>query len=101
MAFVINVIKWLMLTVETRTLNKDFGRDYVFSEFIIPFWCETFVNTPSKHDFDPMLVRCWPTICDAGPTSIQHWFNALCLLGCVQPSKHKKLLSFGECFGMF
>ena len=36
-----------------------------------------------------MLVQCWPTICDAGPASNQHWFNASCLLGCFQPSKHK------------
>ena len=49
-------------------------------------------NTPSKHDVDPMLVQCWPTIRNAGSTSNQHWFNASCLLGCVQPSKHKTLL---------
>ena len=30
--------------------------------------------------FDPMLVQCWPTVCDARPASNQHWFNALCLL---------------------
>ena len=28
-----------------------------------------------------MLVQCWPTVCDAGPTLNQHWFNASCLLG--------------------
>ena len=59
---------------------------------IIPFWCQTLVNTPSKHDVDPMLFQCWPTICDAGPTSNHHWLNASCLLGCAQPSKHKMLL---------
>ena len=58
MAFAINVMKWLMWTVETRTLYKVLGGDYVLSEFIIPFWCETLVNTPSKHDVDPMLVQC-------------------------------------------
>ena len=36
-----------------------------------------------------MLVQCWSTVSDAGPASNQHWFNASCLLGCVQPSKHK------------
>ena len=36
-----------------------------------------------------MLFQCWPTVSDAGPASNQHWFNASCLLGCVQPSKHK------------
>ena len=57
-------------------------------------WCETLVNTPSKHDVDPMLVRCWPIICAAGPAPNQHWFNASYLLGCVQPSKHK---TFVQC----
>ena len=32
-------------------------------------------------DVDPMLGWCWPTVCDAGPASNQHWFNASCLLG--------------------
>ena len=30
-----------------------------------------------------MLVQCWPTVCEAGPASNQHWFNASCLLGCT------------------
>ena len=47
-----------------------------------------------------MLVQCWPTICDAGPTSNQHWFNGSCLLGCVQPSRHYCSVSFVECFGI-
>ena len=33
-----------------------------------------------------MLVQCWPTVCVAGSESK---FNALCLMGCVQLSKHK------------
>ena len=66
--------------------------DYVLSGFIIPFWSETLVNTPRKHDVDRMLYQCWPTICDVGPTSNQHWFNTSCLLHCLQPSKHKTLL---------
>ena len=28
-----------------------------------------------------MLVYCWPTVYDAGPTINQHCFNVLCLLG--------------------
>ena len=46
----------------------------------------------SKHDVDPMLVQCWPTVRDAGQAFNQHWFNASCLLGCVQTSKHKTFL---------
>ena len=45
-----------------------------------------------------MMVQCWPTVCDAGPASNQHWFNASCLLGCVQPSKHKYLYTFVQCW---
>ena len=30
-------------------------------------------------DVEPMLVQCWATVCDAGPTLNQHWFNASCL----------------------
>ena len=44
------------------------------------------------------MVQCWPTVCDAGPASNQHWFNASCLLGCVQPSKHKYLYTFVQCW---
>ena len=52
LAFVINVIKWLMWTVETMYQ----------AGFIIPFWCETLVKTPSKHDVDLMLSQRWPNI---------------------------------------
>ena len=27
-----------------------------------------------------MLVACWASIVDDGPTSIQHWINILCLM---------------------
>ena len=30
-----------------------------------------------------MLVECWPTVFDAGPTFNQHLFNVSCLLGCT------------------
>ena len=60
----------------------------------------TLVNTPSELDVD----QCWSTICDGGPTSNQHWFNASCLLGAAfNPvnTKHYCSVSFLECFGMF
>ena len=28
-----------------------------------------------------MLFLCWANVVDGGPTSKQHWFNVLCLLG--------------------
>ena len=82
MAFVIiNVIEWLFWIVETIV------------EFIIPFCCETLVNTPSKHEvWNQCWFQCWPTVCDPGTASNQHWINigptlykcytnVLCLLG--------------------
>ena len=79
MAFVINVIL-KMAPVDSR--------DYVLSGIYYSVFL-VLVYTPSKHDVDKMLVYCWSTVCDADPASNQHWFNASCLLGCVQPSKHK------------
>ena len=44
------------------------------------------------------MTQCWT---NADPASNQHWFNASCLLGCVQPSKHhifaKINPGLGEC----
>ena len=65
MAFVINVIKWLLWTVKTMYQ----------AEFIIPFWCETLVNTSNKGDVDPMLAH---------------------RLRRVQPSKHKCFVFAGN-----
>ena len=62
------------------------------AEFIIPFWFETLVNTPSKHDVDPMLVQCLPTICDIKPALVQ---RLVCAGSCVQPSKNKKIVLRG------
>ena len=32
-------------------------------------------------DIDPMLVQCWSTVYDAGPTLGQHWVDVSRLLG--------------------
>ena len=94
MAFIIIVLKWLLWTVET-----------MYETEFITFWCKKLVNTPSKHGVDPMLVQYWPTICDACPASNQHWFNASCVLGCGQPSKHKTfvhvVLTLYKCYKGF
>ena len=45
---------------------------------------------PSKQ----MLLLCWPSVFNAGPTLSQHWFNVLCFLGCCfEPSALGVLLS--------
>ena len=49
--------------------------------------------TRKKRDVEPMLVQCWPIVCDAGQTLNQHWLNVSFLLGyghcgLVQRIKH-------------
>ena len=39
------------------------------------------VNTRQTPDGSPVLVQCWPSVCDAGPTLNQHWTSVSCLLG--------------------
>ena len=39
-----------------------------------------------------MLVECWASVVDAGPTLNQHWFKVLCLLGY---SESKQMRPFG------
>ena len=29
-------------------------------------------HSQQTQDIDPMLIQCWPTVCDAGPPSNQH-----------------------------
>ena len=35
---------------------------------------------PNKHGIHPILFQCWASVEDGGPTLIQHWVNASCLL---------------------
>ena len=76
MAFIINVIKWLLWTVETMY--------YV----CIPFWNHAdvrntmwLVNTPSKHEtFTQCPSNAGPPSATLAPASNEQWFNASCLL---------------------
>ena len=36
--------------------------------------------SPAKTRYEPMLVQCWPAICDVCPTLTQQWFNVSRLL---------------------
>ena len=69
MTFVINGIKWLLWTVETRTLNKDFGRDYVSSGIYYSVLVRNIrqhsQQTRRRPNAGPMLasnLRRWPNI---------------------------------------
>ena len=46
------------------------------------FWIEeSQYLTRQTRDVDPVLVRWWSTVYDAGPTLPPHWVNIPCLLG--------------------
>ena len=38
------------------------------------------ILTQQTRDINPMMVQCWSTVCDAGPTLYLHWVNVPCLL---------------------
>ena len=81
MAFVINVIKWLLWTVETMYFDVVEPVFYIYSNLII------FRLNQLGNSFN-IFFNIWPTLCDAGPKSNQHWFNASCLLGCGSGSTY-------------
>ena len=39
------------------------------------------VPVQQTREINPMLVQCWASIVDGGPTLYQHWLDASCLLG--------------------
>ena len=51
-----------------------------YKAFIYIFIMKHFFGQPRKPDSDPMLVYCWPTVCDAGLTHNQHCLYVTCLL---------------------
>ena len=40
-----------------------------------------FALTHQTRDIEPLLVQCWPTVYDVGPTLKQQWLGVSCLLG--------------------
>ena len=66
------------------------SRDYVLSgiyySVLKPRRCAkhnvAYEQSQQTPDPNPMLVQCWPTICNAGPASNKPWISASCLLGC-------------------
>ena len=39
------------------------------------------ITAQQTGDFHPILVQCWPSVVDDGPTLYQHCVNVSCLLG--------------------
>ena len=47
----------------------------------IPVSIETSQSSHQTRGIHPMLIQCWASVEDGGPTLKQHWVNAPCLLG--------------------
>ena len=62
MTFVINVIKWLLWTVEIRTVYTVIGRDYVLSRIYYSVFARHLSTLPANKT----LTQCWT---NAGPQS--------------------------------
>ena len=54
---------------------------YVFMMICLTIYITNEDYTRKTRHIETMLVKCWPTICDAGPALNQHFFNVSCLLG--------------------
>ena len=61
-------------------------RDMVISSrsHFVPRW-----HSQKKRDARPMLVQCWATVCDAGPTLKQHWVSTA--ISCVDVDRHEMI----------
>ena len=57
---------------------------------------EALMDSQQLSDINPILIYCWPSVCDAGPTIKQHWEIVSCKLGWDQWSVS---LHVHECCG--
>ena len=57
---------------------------------------EQWTQKTLRLSIEPLLVYCWPTVCDVGPTLSQHWIKEDCLQGEVSAQTTLSLLS--ECW---
>ena len=53
------------------------SRNLFKNDMIVMYYLES----NQTRDIGPMLFEYWAIVCNAGPTSKQHWFNVSCLLG--------------------
>ena len=49
---------------------------FIYMTVVDTYMCmQDGVQTRQTRDVHPMFVQCWSTVCDAGPTLNQNWFN--------------------------
>ena len=75
--FVLPLYYYFLLTCRSHVWSVSTRRCCVNSIqtrlFVGPALCQHWVKTSN-----PMLVYCWASVCDAGPTSHQHCFDVSC-----------------------
>ena len=59
-------------------IGQTLGRCVVFAWYLLPIKAHCPRKTRS-----PMLILCWASVIDGGPTSNQHWVNALCFMDII------------------
>ena len=82
---------WYNVGSASTTLNLHYTNiGSVFLVLLVPFrqlsWIRDHTQQPGQksRNVEPMVVQCWPTVCDAGPTLNQHCVNTVCFgwVGC-------------------
>ena len=105
MAFVINVIKWLLWTVETSTLYKVLGRDYILSGIYYFVLVRNACQHSQQTRRTPNAAQCWSNAGTQSATLAQPQTSTgstprVCWAA-YNPvnTKHYCSVSFVECFG--
>ena len=60
--------------------SKQVQHKLISSFLTLCLLCQYKVSTQKTQDIDSMLVQCWASVVDDGPTLNQHWVNVSCLL---------------------
>ena len=66
-----------------KDILSEVARPYILLKGV-PFCIYGYIITQSVGYTDLMLVQCWTTVCDAGPTLIRHRVSVSFLLGNVE-----------------
>ena len=70
---------------------RIYSRPRAAPSLITPPSPQTQAHSQQTRDVLPMLVYCWASVVDDGPTLNQHWLNVSCLLGIARiPPKNVK-----------
>ena len=74
---------WGLTTVSAVT--------YVIIVFILESTADGLMSGHPSNGVQPMLVQCWATVVDGGPTLNQHWLDTSYLLGILFYAKESNI----------